>query len=387
MSEGDEGNFETFIESKESPEITLPSEITEKFVSAIDDIVQEGSKYIKGFEDSIANIRMNLKDSNLIRKISIPDNPIDQTKIFGVDGTFKTYSAILFEYSSVGALAIGENKGDLFYEYKQLLTPPSQKLVSVLQGIMTYLELKRVNKAINEGGAELVIYDGSFISILTRINAFYGAKSKHSQDSVWVDKVNEIIENEMCKTDWFSSALSNGKTIATPKKMTSYQILKRIDPNLLKHFSDASLFSIVLLPDEYIVYKFKMNDLEDKPANLSCDKYPNLLPPDKDSILNFYNNIGFYYVYFRPYKWSHAYKIEIPGNVSESEIPRILYAVKQQIITPNIKEPFVQFFADCLSKEINVISGAIRDGLIHKLVLEELNRLHNIFSLSLGYRT
>jgi hypothetical protein len=69
-----------------------------------------------------------------------------------------------------------------------------------------------------------------------------------------------------------------------------------------------------------------------------------------------------YFTYYKPYQWSPAYRIEMKESCANTEIElaKVLKAIKEQVVSTEIKEPYPQYLADLMAKSISGGLEALR---------------------------
>jgi len=62
-----------------------------------------------------------------------------------------------------------------------------------------------------------------------------------------------------------------------------------------------------------------------------------------------------YFSYYKPFIQTPAYRIEIKKNLAENtnKFEKVLRSIKKQILFPDIREPYPQFLADIVAKNIS----------------------------------
>jgi hypothetical protein len=268
---------------------------------------------------------------------------------------------------------------------------------TIIKGITTLYEFVMAFTS----NANLVIMDGSFITFLTSLNSFYAKVSGYPNDPAST-AVRELIDpNSNNPNNVYRVAGANSFLIATlgsniahntskyivsiPKGSGTSSALEYILNNvitlsnppkigsqnfrdfLITHYTDRMLFTVILGPGEYFYYYTNQRALTNNvhEANLAR-RAGDLRPPDADEVEEFYDSKGKYektggftFVFYRPQKWAPAYKIEIPGRVSQNVIEEILLRLRESVIDPSIAEHYEQYMADKIVKIVAKSTRAI----------------------------
>lgn len=407
MAEDYESGFEEGVISFGEVEIKLPipSEVVERILSDIDVSMEDAEKRVEeALRAEVEKYRGEVFEID--PSVTIP---ISEERVFGVDGTYYIANSIIFDIIFVGAIGISKEK--IFFDFIKTITPPSPLSNRVAQGLMTYLETKIIEFLISNNIADTIIYDGTFTSLLTSINSLYSAHTEHNRDIIWIanfvrnsnipcikrGKISDLFssEKEMYRP-WFSKILESEKTVAVPKRMTSTIILRRRQPELMRYYSDGSFFSMFLKPGQLVMEHVKMTDPEiNKPTNLA--RRHAYRPPDATDVERFYDRKGFYIIYYKPKKWSHALKIEIPANdkinaslnldSQNNLLLKTLVTINEQMITPYIREPLIKYLAHLYCQQFITGAKAFKDAILSKISKKWMKRYPNITYYASGYRT
>jgi hypothetical protein len=316
--------------------------------------------------------RKRLQAEGKIRRIDGVRPLTEGRLVEGVDGSYHSVRTAALDLSLCSAVGAGPK---IRHKVKVFSAPHSQHLSRACQGIMTLLELHLIAGT----DSPLVIYDGSFLSALIRVNSALAAESASPGDSLWTyvgPIYDELALQQLC----FHPAISNQKSVAIPKLSTSTNFVDENFPALKSFFSDRTFFSIVLDPGEFV-----SNQPPPEPKyNLATES--SYRPPDADDVIRFFIDTGFVEVFFRPHAWSPAYKIEVPGNFPSEKMAPMLATVSDLLPDPGMLEPYPQFLADQLSRQIGVAGYALRDAIQGALYAEGADPRAVHAALS-GYRT
>jgi len=336
-------------------ELTLPDDIVAEVLGETENCTAFVRNFLSSGNREKEKARQKLLQEGKLKSIKGFTSQIDASEVEGVDGSYHIVNTAALDIAVCSAISVGK---DICHKVKVFPSPHSQFLSRSCQGIMTMLELH----IISESSAPLIVYDGSFISVLTRINSTLAAREEHSGDSLWA-QVDRILEELASQKDCYSIVLKEKKIIACPKLSTSTYFLELHFPSLKGLFSDRSFFTAVLEPEEYVIEHRKLS-----PTNLA--RTSRFRPPDAQEVEKFYENVGIIEIFFKPHIWSPAYKIEIPAAINSEQIPSILVTFKALFSDPSMLEPYPQFLADSICKQIGTGADALRDAVESTLCLE-----------------
>ena len=81
-----------------------------------------------------------------------------------------------------------------------------------------------------------------------------------------------------------------------------------------------------------------------------------------------------YYTYYKPHEFNRCYKIEIKESIANDviKLETILNTLKNEILFPEMIEPFAQFLADKMAKSASVGISAIKESIANDLTEENI---------------
>lgn len=370
--------MESFTQSKledELEEVSLPADLVEEVLSESDQCINFVDEMIEDSEEFREEVRSDLSD-----RINTLDTGSNYNNVAGVDGSFDIVRSAGVNMAVCSAVSVSQ---DFKYAQEVFASPPSQDIQIVTQGLMSMLELK----VVTDNNAGLTILDGSFISTLVNLNQMVSRHARRGSESVW-SSAESIIQRLFLDNSFFSEVLNNETVIASPKNATSSEFLEdggEEYKNYAKSFNDGAFFTRILNPGEYITYVSKESEAN-RQTNLGTEE-SRFDPPDSENIVDFFQNKGFRVVYFKPYTWSKAYKLEIPNRLDlEGKTEKILNSFKKQVIDPSIIEPYPQWLADSMSKKITEVTEALK-GKVQSKLQDQGHNVNTINSILRGYRT
>ena len=92
-----------------------------------------------------------------------------------------------------------------------------------------------------------------------------------------------------------------------------------------------------------------------------------------------------YFCYYKPDSYSSAFRIEIKKDLAMDtpRLEKMLRSIKNQIVSPEIREPYPQYLADVIAKNISFGMEAVNQAISHNPVLNSQKN----FDLIFPYRT
>lgn len=357
------------------------------------------SSALSGRDKVKSYLRNELINQGLIKQL--PQRTSRLTVVEGVDGSYKAHRTLAFQILAFGVVGYAPSHPNpnqkLRYFVMAIPTLMSDFPQTILKGITTLYEFAMAYTS----NANLVIMDGSFITFLTSLNSFYAKISGYPNDPAsaavrdFVDpnsnnpyNVYKFTSSTHFLIDTLKSNITYNPSkyiVSIPKGSGTSSALEYILNNvitlsnpptignqsfkdyLITHYTDRMLFTVILGEDEYFYYYTNQKALTNNAheANLARTA-GSLRPQDADEVEEFYDSKGSYsttggftFVFYRPHRWAPAYKIEIPGRVSQNTIEEILLRLKESVVDPSIAEHYEQYMADKLAKIVAKSTRAI----------------------------
>ncbi len=360
-------------EREEKADFPLPEDIVRTVMGGAEAGAQFARDILREAALASEDVRTRLQKEGKLRRVGQVVPFCDPKDVEGVDGSWDLIRMASFDIALSAAVAIGK---DIRHKVRTVFAPHSQYLSLASQGITTMLELSLAA----ESKAPLVVYDGSFISSLARVNASLAARDSHADDGLWTS-VDPVYRGLTEGGDWFSRLLRSGRVIATPKLSTTSHFVEQNLPELKSKFSDRSLFSLVLEPGEFVQ---DTRTYAEYGTNLARES--RFRPPDAAEVEAFFDEEGFYEVFYRPHPWSSAYRLEIPVSFDRAAVPGVLQTFKALLPDPSMLEPYPQWLSDAVCKQIGVAGAALRDAMESILSYEGFN-IRTVHAALAGYRT
>lgn len=392
--------------------------ITELLVGNVDSITSTYAVNIAAPSKALLNLREKLlTDNETIYKFNKIDTIQDKT-VIAVDGGRVTEKLAGGDLIVVGATAgEGYKSKQLFFTEEEIpaeaysaIIPHTSQNQNVESGIMAALELRLFEKT----NADFKIIDGAYLGNASQVlfslisnnpvvsDTILGLNN-NDEDGLLRKALNTILYPDRNLKDY----------VAIPKSDSSFVFSKKIlgehNP-LSKNVSDRILANRILKTGELLMprnlssnnnlitslTRFVKTDYRKTSANpellheLIAEKAGLLTRLDtqetEEHIL--------WTTYFKPTAWSDfspAIKIEFvyyptkDVNTSEGALNRareLVEIIDQDILDEGILEPWCQYHADRLAKNVSVGAGVIKSFL-----LDAAETPHEINGLLKGYRT
>jgi len=250
--------------------------------------------------------------------------------------------------------------------------------VGVLRGMMVSMEMALATNSPHD----LVLLDGSFSSLIIYLNQ---ALTKID------DCAKALADDFLCR--WGSGTLGqlkallkSDRTVAMPKFTSRNEFLRGNMLNPPVTVDGKTLATMILNPGEY-TRPLPLYDEAD-PASQLVDHLPEKYCPkkDMDEIVGVLRGLSV--IYFRPYGWLPALRMELPSTItaSNTRLSIVLEGVTRQFFSPAVIEPYPLFLADRMVKSLG--SGvAVIEQAVAQHVAGSSPDIENTLLFLQNYRT
>ncbi|GAB4451557.1 MAG: hypothetical protein OHK0029_00960 [Armatimonadaceae bacterium] len=263
-----------------------------------------------------------------------------------------------------------------------------EETLATCRGIMASLELS----VLRDAPHDVVFLDGSHLTPVISLNAMLGVRNEVLRSEI-AAAVTEQRTAEALRT-----VLTRSNVVALVKYDSSRDLsntwLEGIRPASGAGLDDRTTMSLLLEPGEY-TEPVSLTLTQQSRSNWLTRQIPALTPADaaretvraavNDAISGARNN-QLLATYYKPHPWSPAYRIEIKKAVAEQPdlLARTLHAVRSQVISPEIREPYPQWVADRMAKSVSDALIALRTAVHYDLADSGLANLISLLSPARG---
>ena len=286
------------------------------------------------------------------------------------------------------------------YQQWQTVLPHHVANPRLVQGVMFLMELS----ILSENDREIRIMDGSHLTTILKLNSLLSANDQDDADQPYVKSLSDFLHENYNKVipdipDMIKNAFTENAIVGLTKYSSSREIIDSILTELSIHADDKVFMSVVLKENEYtkplsVGQCPREKDIWKKIhliCNLEIDGVDNtneLNPLLEEAIHGFkithQHESDLYFCYFKPNSYSSAYRIEIKKDLATDidKLERLFRSIKNQVISPEIREPYPQYLADVIAKNISFGMEAVNQAIYNDIALDQ----HNI-DLIFPYRT
>lgn len=249
----------------------------------------------------------------------------------------------------------------------------SQTTVSSLRAVMICQELELASCAPHD----LVLLDGSFASLIIYLNQ---GLSNIERSASRLREALEKFWREGESLLKLKSLFSSNRTVALPK-FTSRNELARDGFLIPPVKTDAkTLATMVLQPGEYTAPI--LIESEKNPDSLAVDHLPKewCSEDDMDELRCTLKEMAV--IFFRPFGWMPALRLEVPGTLwrSDTRLALLLEGITRQLFSPAVIEPYPLFLADRMVKSlgngITAVEHSVAQSVTARLTNQEATMLY-----------
>jgi len=385
----------------------LPEDLLGQMLEQAPQTAEQLAETIKINDKEISKARNILENNNLVE---ICSEGILTTSIMASDGANiieKKESADIILAIAVGVDGLSEVESTYWpkkskqYQQWQTILPHHVANPRLAQGIMFLMELS----ILTGNDREIRIMDGSHVTMILKLNSLLSANDEDVADKPYVKALSLFLKESYEKIipdipDMIKQSFSDDTIISLTKYSSSRELIDSFLKELSIKADDKIFMAKMLKENEYTTPLPVGQSEKDKnmwerihiKCNLNIDGVDNendLNPLLKDAITPFKitnsHESELYFSYYKPYSHSLIYRLEVKKSLAEDKkkFQKILRSIKKQIIFPEIREPYPQYLADMIAKNISFGMGAVRQAVYNNPIL---NTEEN-FELIADYRT
>jgi hypothetical protein len=362
----------------------LPDALVRDLLAKAIPVAEGVSRNLQALREARTHLCTEAKNHNLICKKADLDVPREPS-VVGIDGSYQVHRLTALDLCASAAVAVeGTTKEAVRHwpePYHDMWVdglPHRMDTVSVLRGMMVSMELALAANSPHD----LVLLDGSFSSLIIYLNQAL-AKIDDSAKALADNFLERWISNTH---EQLKVLLVSNRTVAMPKFTSRNEFLRENMLNPPVVVDGKTLATMILNPGEY-TRPLPLND-KAGPASQQVDHLPEKYCPkkDMDEIVEALNGLSV--IYFRPYVWLPALRIELPSTItiSNTRLSIVLEGITRQFFSPAVIEPYPLFLADRMVKSLG--SGvAVIEQAVAQHVAGSSPDIENTLLFLQNYRT
>ncbi len=387
----------------------LPEDLILMMLEQAPETAQKVSALVNVDEDLVKKAR-----EILIKKgIVLENDGKDYTdSLIAVDGAQivekKTSSDILLSLA-VGVEGLKEKEattwpltGQQFFQWQTVL-PHHVANPRLSQGIMFLMELSVLARA----DQEVRIMDGTHLTMILKLNSLLSAHDDELADESYVAALEGFLQDKYEKIipdipDIIQDAFSDPSIIGMAKYSSSREIVDSLLKDLGIIMDDKIFLTFVLKGNEFtrplsvgqgikemedwkqvhIKSNLPIKSLNQKMVRELNERLEKSIEPFK---VTSSKRSKLYFTFYRPFDDGPVYRIEIKEKlaVDLDQLKKVLTSIKRQIVYPEIREPYPQYLADVIAKNISFGMNAVEQAICNDPSISNSKN----FDLIFPYRT
>lgn len=299
-----------------------------------------------------------------------------EPSVVGVDGSYQVHRLTSVDLCAAAAVAVeGTSKEarrhwqEPYHSFWADAVSHDADTTGSLRGLMVCMELELAHNAPHD----LVLLDGSFASLIIYLNQ--GLSNTSNAETIKRELMQRWQTQDVLQC--LIEMLSSDSAIALPKYTARTELADELSVADAPACDGRTMATLILEPGEYTK---PLPTYHNQTYHLPCPKQ------NADEMNNALS--GVQVIYFRPYGWVPALRLEVPGPIAHSptRLSLVLKGIEAQFFVPAVKEPYPLFLADRMVKSLGagvaVMEQTILQDVIDSSVEVELPML-----LLQNYRT
>lgn len=336
----------------------LPDALVRDLLAQAVPVSEKVDECLQVLREQKAQMRSTVEGHGLIRNKSDLDVPREPS-VVGVDGSYQIHRLTSLDLCAAAAVAvqgtaIEESNKHWPEPYHRIWVegiPHDEKTTGLLRATMVAMELELAALAPHD----IILLDGSFASLVIYVNQGMSALT----DGDLSDALRERWDAGLF--DQILAALGKERIVAVPKYTSRTELIDTF--SLQVDADDKTVATLILQPGEYT---------RPIPAGGGEQAYhlPAKFCPAKDNDALDHSMRSVKIVYFRPFGWLPAIRLEISERAanSPSRMSMLLEGIQRQLFTPAIIEPYPLFLADRMVKSLGAGVAVVEQAVAQRTI-------------------
>lgn len=366
----------------------LPDALVRDLLAKAVPVAEGVARNLKSLRDAQAAMRQQARQNGLVKRKADLDVSREPS-VAGVDGSYQIHRLTAVDLCAAAAVAVeGTTKEarrhwpEPYHHMWVECLPHEVDTVGVLRGMMVSMELDLAFQAPHD----LVLLDGAFASLIIYLN----------QALTNLTETAPMLRDEFLRR-WDAGLLGrvrgllrSDRTVAMPKFTSRNEFVAQGMIQAPVEVDGKTLATLVLEPGEYTA---------PLPIHAAGEKYHLHMEVDlagTRKVLCAADDINdlnaalqcLQVIYFRPYGWLPALRMELPGSIASSStrLSMALEGVQRQLLTPAVFEPYPLFLADRMVKSLGA-GVAVIEQVVAQHVAGESPDVETTLLCLQNYRT
>ena len=332
----------------------LPDALVRDLLQVAESVGITVSQSINGLMAGREDLRRRAQERRVILKRADLD-VVREPSVAGIDGSYQVHRLTATDLCAAAAVAIEgtirEDRRKWREPYHRLwldCLPHAPDTANGLRGVMVSMELELAEMAPHD----VILLDGAFSPLVIYLNQSKTAEAppalRQVVNGLWEPTVKRLL-----------SIIGGDSVVAVPKYATRNELARKLGVDVA--VDGKTLATSILEPGEYTAPDDVYGD--DRAYHL-----PDLGEDDAQALRDRMANIKV--VYFRPYGWLPAVRLELPAPQTRNlhRLALVLEGIARQLMTPAVFEPYPLFLADRMVKSLGAGVAAVETAIRQHVV-------------------
>jgi NurA domain. len=357
-----------------APYADLPDEVLQEVLGRTAEVADAVRSLFTRVDERRVAMREALIDQDQIRHLrNLPE--VRPARVAAVDGGAAMEKALGADTAlavAVGVEGLTDSEapdwpGVQYAAWQKTLPHSGEETAATCRGIMTALELAVLRSAPHD----VVLLDGSHLTPVIALNAMLGV----TQDALRAEIAEAVTRHDTA--DALRAVMTAPAVVAVVKYDGSRDLSQTFLPPDVRGpglgLDDRTTLSLLLDEGEYttpqplaLTQQSKNNWLTKHIEALTpADAAREAVRVALNETVTLVRDDRLLATYFKPHAWSPAFRLEIKPEVAESpeRMAKVLGALRTQVVSPEIREPYPQWVADRMAKSVGDALVALRTAV------------------------
>lgn len=362
----------------------LPDALVRDLLTAAVPVANEVRARFESLRASRSDYRRAAQGAGLIRRKADLDVPREPS-VVGIDGSYQLHRLTSIDLCAAASVAVEGTAKEArrhwqepYHRFWANTTPHHDATALVLRGLMMAMELDLARQAPHD----LVLLDGSFASLIIYLNQGLGNLAQ-------VRLLGEELRRQWQEHGLLShliQTLGSDRVVAVPKYTSRNELSGKLSVHGASPVDGRTLATLILEPGEFTApLPIYTGDGSSEPEQYHLPR--GFCPVSEQDALNQALH-SIHAVYYRPFGWVPALRLEVPGPIANSSIRLsiALQGIASQLFSPAVVEPYPLFLADRMVKSLGA-GVAVMEQNIAQQVTDSGEDIELTMLLLQNYRT
>ena len=356
----------------------LPDALVRDLLESSVPVAEEVQNRFGRLQSMQSDLRNNAQRLSLVHRKS--DLEVTrEPSVAAIDGSYQIHRLTSIDLCASAAVGVEGTSKEAQRHWQEprhrfwaKATPHNEATTLLLRGLMVSMELELAS----ETPHDLVLLDGSFASLIIYLNQ---GLSNLAEEPSMGDNLRHRWESQNLMQRLVTT-LRSTRTLALPKYTSRNELVGLFPHEATSDCDGRTLATLILEPGEYTM---PLSVYRDEPYHL-----PSYLcsGEDLDQLNAALSEIQV--IYFRPFGWVPALRLEVPGAIAHSRtrLSLVLRGIESQFFVPAVMEPYPLFLADRMVKSLGSAVAAMEQTIIQH-VTDHSEDIELTMLLLQNYRT